>query len=197
MYHLMEALRIVAVLINPVMPGASRKILSLVGAPEVVSLTDALPFGRLAPGVTVSPAAALFPRVERLGSEEGKAPGGDQKQQPQKPSGRAENLVDMTEFGRGEIRGGRITDASRVEKSDKLLLLKVDVGRPVQIVAGIGRAYDPNDLPGKHIAVVTNLKPATLMGIRSEGMLLATDGEDGALSLVGFDRPPKIGAKIR
>lgn len=77
------------------------------------------------------------------------------------------------------------------------MLLKVDVGRPVQIAAGIGQSYSPEELTGKYIAVITNLKPAKLMGITSEGMLLATDTPDGKLSLVTFDKEAAIGSKIR
>ena len=73
----------------------------------------------------------------------------------------------------------------------------MDIGRPIQIAAGIATAYDPQELVGKHIAVVTNLKPATLMGIASQGMLLATDTPDKSLTLITFDRPPVVGARIR
>ncbi|HPS92843.1 MAG TPA: methionine--tRNA ligase subunit beta [Deltaproteobacteria bacterium] len=103
----------------------------------------------------------------------------------------------MSEFARIEIKVGRIMEAQGVEKSNKLVLLKVDVGRPVQIVAGIALAYKPEDLVGKYIAVVTNLKPAKLMGLASEGMLLATDSQEGKLTLLSFDEPPKVGARIR
>jgi methionyl-tRNA synthetase len=84
-----------------------------------------------------------------------------------------------------------------VDKSDKLVILKVEAGKTIQIVAGIGKAYKPEDLLGKHIAVVTNLKPAKLMGLDSEGMLLATDGINGSLTLVTFDQAPKVGARVR
>ncbi|HOJ12965.1 MAG TPA: methionine--tRNA ligase [Deltaproteobacteria bacterium] len=196
MYHLVETIRIVAVLINPVMPLASRKILDLVGWTGEVSLNDVLPFGKLTPGVSVSPAEALFPRVERLAKAACDAAPTKQQKEEKRPGGPS-NLVDISRFGEIEIRVGRVLEASRVEKSDKLLALTVDVGRRIRIVAGIGTSYTPEELAGKHIAVVTNLKPATLMGLKSEGMLLATDCEEGGLALVGFDRTPKVGAKVR
>jgi len=108
-----------------------------------------------------------------------------------------DNLIDISEFGRVEIKTGRIMEAQSVEKSDKLVILKVDVGKTIQIVAGIGKAYRPEDLVDKYIAVVANLKPAKLMGLASEGMLLATDGQDGKLTLVTFERAPKVGARVR
>ncbi len=196
MYILMETIRIAAVLVGPVMPGACRRILETIGARPASSLKDILPFGKLEPGVRVSPAEALFPRVERLTRTE---PG--EKAKPRavdkKAPRQADNLVDIADFGRLDIRVGRIVEAAPVEKSDKLMRLSVDIGRTIQIVAGIAKSYTPADLAGKHIAVVTNLKPATLMGLTSEGMLLATDSQDGRLSLVGFDRAPKVGARIR
>jgi len=197
MYHIMESLRFIAVLVFPVMPGVSRKILELIGADSIVSLEGVRSFGRLSPGVKIGQAQALFPRMDRIGEpkEDKQADAGQKALKGHKAS--PDNLVDISEFGRIEIKAGRITQARIVEKSDKLVILKVDVGRTIQIVAGIGKAYKPEDLAGKNIAVVTNLKPAKLMGLDSEGMLLATDGEGGNLTLVTFDQPPKIGARVR
>lgn len=189
MYHAMEALRFVAVLVSPVMPGASRKILDLLGLEGGISMEMLRSFGALQPGVKINEAPALFPRVEKASEQK--------DTQPEPKDGEKDNLVDMSEFARIEIKVGRIMEAQGVEKSNKLVLLKVDVGRPVQIVAGIALAYKPEDLVGKYIAVVTNLKPAKLMGLASEGMLLATDSQEGKLTLLSFDEPPKVGARIR
>ena len=175
------------------MPGISVRILELIGAPTDVSHAGILPFGQLAPGVTVTAAQALFPRVERLNRPGEQAGTGKQAAEGAKE----DNLIDISEFGRIEMKVGKILEATAVEKSDKLVILKVDVGRTIQIVAGIGKAYRPEELPGTYIAVMTNLKPAKLMGLPSEGMLLATDAAEGRLALVGFDRPPKVGARIR
>ncbi|HOS96774.1 MAG TPA: methionine--tRNA ligase [Deltaproteobacteria bacterium] len=198
MYTLMEAIRFVALLVFPVMPGISRKILDIVGAGADLSLTDLGTFGLLRPGTSIGQAQALFPRVEKIVAT-GPLPGEPEEKKPArgKKEEKAPNVIDIGEFGRIEIKVGRILSAGAVEKSDKLVILSVDVGRTIQIVAGIGKAYAPEELVGKHIAVVTNLKPATLMGLPSEGMLLATDTADGKLTLVGFDRPPRVGARIR
>ncbi|MCU0575879.1 MAG: methionine--tRNA ligase [Desulfobacterota bacterium] len=195
MYHIMETIRIVAVLIFPVMPGASHTILGLIGASGDISHAGILPFGKLSPGTIVSPAQALFPRVEKVG-ESRESPQARPAVKAQKDQG-TDNTVDISDFGRIEIKVGKILSAEAVEKSDKLLILQVDVGRTIQIVAGIGKAYNPGDLAGRYLAVVTNLKPTKLMGLASEGMLLATDTEEGGLTLVGFDRPPRVGARIR
>ncbi len=193
MYHLMESIRFVSVLIFPVMPGISRKILDLMGIEDPILLTDLDSFGFLKPGMKIGQAQALFPRAEKMGEMKEPSQAKTEKKVDKAP----DNLIDIREFGRVEIKTGRILEASAVEKSDKLVILKVDVGKTIQIVAGIGKAYSPQELVGKHIAVVANLKPAKLMGLASEGMLLASDGEDGRLTLVGFDRVPKVGAKIR
>ncbi len=187
LYHIMEGIRIVASLIYPVMPATAQQILTLIGASEPLEATLLERFNVLRPGRPVQTAPALFPRVEKFVREQPEAGDGHTRQ----------NLIDIEEFAKVEISVGRILTAERVEKSKKLLLLQVDIGRPIQIAAGIATAYDPQELVGKHIAVVTNLKPATLMGIASQGMLLATDTPDKSLTLITFDRPPVVGARIR
>jgi methionyl-tRNA synthetase len=193
MYHIMESIRIVSVLIFPIMPSISRSILDLMGIDGIIPLKDLNSFGQLKPGVRISQAQALFPRVEKMaGIKEEVTDKADKK-----PGKTSENLIDISEFGHVEIKSGKIVEASSVEKSDKLVILKVDIGRTIQIVAGIGKAYRPEELVDKYIAVVANLKPAKLMGLESAGMLLATDGQDGKLTLVTFDSAPKVGARIR
>jgi methionyl-tRNA synthetase len=87
--------------------------------------------------------------------------------------------------------------AERVEKSDKLLKLKVDIGEERQVVAGIGKSYNPDDLVGKKIILAANLKPAKLMGIESQGMLLAATDSDGTCSVLMPDRDVKEGARVK
>jgi methionyl-tRNA synthetase len=186
-YHIMEAIRYVGEMIYPTMPDTSKKILSILGITSDMTIETLVSFGRLKPGITIVPQKPLFPRVDKLIQSEETA---EEKEEEK-------NLIDITEVAKVEMKVGKITEASKVEKSDKLVLLKVDVGRPIQIAAGIGQSYSPEELTGKYIAVVTNLKPAKLMGITSEGMLLATDTPDGKLSLVTFDKQPAVGSKIR
>lgn len=189
-YHVMESIRYVAVMASPVMPDTSRKILGMLGLDgKLFSMEDLRTFGMMKPGTRIMEAKALFPRVEKEREQKEKTPQDKVKE--------AANLVEMNEFSRIEIKVGKILEAAAVEKSDKLVLLKVDVGKTIQVVAGIGKAYRPEELAGKYLAVVTNLKPAKLMGLESQGMLLATDSEEGTLTLLAFDKPPKIGARIR
>lgn len=191
MYHLMEGIRLVAEMVYPVMPGTSEKILATLGLGGAFTSMSLSEFGKLPAGAAIGVPEALFPRVERLKKpeQEAQAPAREEEQA---------NLIDIADFARCVIRVGKILEASRVDKSEKLVKLRVDVGsRTVQIAAGIARDYTPEELTGKHIAVVTNLKPAKLMGIESQGMLLATDTREGKLSLLTFDREPKVGARVR
>ncbi|MGC9323188.1 MAG: methionine--tRNA ligase [Desulfomonilia bacterium] len=185
MYYTMEALRHVALLVFPVMPGTSKRILEMLGLEEILTGEGLSSFGQLTPGRKILTGKALFPRVEKPVKEEVSTPRDE------------DNLVDIAEFSRLRIQAGEIVDAQRLEKSDKLLLLQVDVGRKIRIVAGIAHDYRPEDLVGRYIAVVTNLKPVKLKGITSEGMLLATDTPDGRLSLITFDKAPVLGARVR
>jgi methionyl-tRNA synthetase len=90
----------------------------------------------------------------------------------------------------------KILAAETIPKSDKLLKLKIDIGEERTIVAGIARDYTPEELIGRQILVVANLKPVKLMGVESHGMLLATDADKG-LTILTFDREAKTGEKIR
>jgi methionyl-tRNA synthetase len=90
-----------------------------------------------------------------------------------------------------------VLEAERVEGSNKLLKLQVDTGENRQIVAGIANAYTPEELTGKKVVVVTNLKPAKLMGVESQGMLLAATDSEGVLSILTPEKDVKQGALIR
>jgi methionine--tRNA ligase beta chain len=106
-------------------------------------------------------------------------------------------LIDAETFRAVRLRVGLVLSAERVEKSKKLIKLQVDCGSEKrQILAGIAEQYDPAELVGKKVVVVANLKPAKLMGLTSEGMLLAAEGSDGRLSLLTPDRDAPAGAGI-
>ena len=114
-----------------------------------------------------------------------------------KPPELPTNLINIEDFAKIELKSGTVISAERVEKSEKLIRMKVDIGEERQIVAGIGKVYTPEDLIGKRIVVLANLKPAKLMGIESQGMLLAATDSDGTLSVLTTEREVKAGAKIR
>ncbi|MFY9188621.1 MAG: methionine--tRNA ligase subunit beta, partial [bacterium] len=121
-------------------------------------------------------------------------------EQPQaEPAG---DKISIHEFAKVELKVAEVLVAERVPKSKKLLRLEVALGKERrQLVAGIGRSYEPEQLVGKKIVVVTNLEPAKLMGVESNGMLLAAsfpgEGEDRAISLLTVDRPIDSGASVR
>jgi len=102
----------------------------------------------------------------------------------------------IDEFKNADLRVGKVLAAERVEGSEKLLKLQIDLGEPRQIVSGIAKKYAPEDLIGKNVVIIANLDPRTMMGHESQGMLLAAHGDDGApvLLLPDGDVPP--GAKI-
>ncbi len=106
-------------------------------------------------------------------------------------------LLDISEFARVELRVARVLSAARHPNAEKLLVLQVDAGGETrQLVAGIAGSYAPEDLVDRLIVVVANLKPATLRGERSEGMLLAASSGE-TISLLTVDRELPPGAKIR
>lgn len=105
--------------------------------------------------------------------------------------------ITIEDFKKVELRVARVLEASEIEGADRLLKLQVDLGSEKrQLVAGIKKAYSPEELVGKHIVVVANLKPARLRGEESQGMLLAAQSDDGPV-LVTFDKGVTVGAVVR
>ncbi|OHA01723.1 MAG: methionine--tRNA ligase subunit beta [Candidatus Sungbacteria bacterium RIFCSPHIGHO2_02_FULL_49_12] len=109
-------------------------------------------------------------------------------------------MITIDEFKRAEMRVGKITAAERVNGSDKLLKLRVDLGVEIgerQILAGVGKQYQPENLLGRYVAVVANLEPRMLMGFESQGMMLAaSDGETIAILSPDLEKDIKPGALV-
>lgn len=106
-------------------------------------------------------------------------------------------MITIEEFAKIELKIGKVLEAKRVEGSNKLIVMKVDTGEERQLVAGIGKVYSPEELTGKSIVVVTNLQPAKLMGVESQGMLLAATDSEGSPVIITPDRPIKEGSKVK
>jgi methionine--tRNA ligase beta chain len=104
--------------------------------------------------------------------------------------------VTLDEFKQSDLRVGKIISAERVEGSEKLLKLSVDLGEPRQILSGIAKTYAPEDLVGKEVVVIANLEPRMMMGFESQGMILAAHGEDGAPVLLSPASIVPPGSKI-
>jgi len=187
LYQLLEVLRFVAVLISPFMPQTAEKIQRQLGIAEGTGqgLAGLREWGNLSPGGKVQKGESLFPRVEEKLTEE-------------KEKGKMDTVpvVSMEEFQKIDLRVAKVLYAEPVKKSDRLLKLRVDLGEERTIVAGIAKYYKPEELIGKNIIIVANLQPTKLMGVESQGMLLATDGAEGVI-LATFDKEAKIGSKVR
>jgi methionyl-tRNA synthetase len=185
LYQLMEGLRTVAGLIFPVMPGTSARILNALGMPlpesGFFSLEEIRPWGQVPTGADLSKPEILFPRIEVKKETKAKAPG----PRTFKPALKEE--ITIEDFSKIDLRAGKILAAERIENSSKLLKLQVDLGAETrQIIAGIAKTYSPEDVLGKEVIVVANLKEAKLMGEISQGMILAASRKKD-LVLSGFD----------
>jgi methionyl-tRNA synthetase len=190
MYNIIEALRVVAVFITPFMPDTAQEILRRLGIDDQKSkgFESVKKWGGLTAGNTLILGDALFPRVTYKKEET----------PVEKTLTDVKEEISFDEFGKLDIRVAEILEAEMVPKSSKLIKMKVDVGEERTIVAGMGKDYKPEDLIGKRIAVIVNLKPTTIMGVESRGMLLATDRKEGkGYTLVVFDGDAKVGAKIQ
>ena len=205
LYSLLETIRYLAVLLSPAMPAKCEEIWSLLGQKGHASdprWGELEHWGALRAGTSIRKGAPLFPRTDRTR----RAGAGDRKPsvEVEKPrtesraSSRGEALapIDIEEFRRVDLRVARIEAAERIKGADKLLRLTVNLGEDRrQLVVGVAEHYTPEELIGRRIVVVANLKPATIRGIRSEGMLLAAQ-EEGTLRLVMVDGEIGVGAKV-
>ena len=117
---------------------------------------------------------------------------------PVQPTTAGSDQISIDDFMKVELRVARVLAAERVPKSNKLLKLQVDVGSEHRtIVAGIAEAYEPEALVGRTVVVVFNLKPAKLMGVESNGMVLAASPDGGKPVLLGFEAAPEPGTRVR
>ncbi|KDA53236.1 methionyl-tRNA synthetase [Thermoanaerobaculum aquaticum] len=195
MYNCLESLRLVAVMISPVMPGTADKVFDALPTDDAGK--KQLAWGMLPVSAALGPdQGPLFPKVDdKAFFAEVKV----SEQVSEQGSTQQSELVSIEEFARIKLVVGKVVTAERVPKSKKLVRLEVDLGegQPRQIVAGIGGSYQPEELVGKLIVVVANLKPATLMGVESRGMLLAATLPDGSPVLLTPEKdvPPGAGVK--
>jgi len=225
LYHAADALRVVAALVDPVMPDSAGRIRTMLGVKAEPWTT--LAAGGLAPGTQLGAVEPLFPRIEKTVEELRAmttandstppvppepsspasspvpasaipAPAAAAAVSPPAVSAGVDGRIAIDDFMRVELRVAKVLEAEAVPKSKKLIKLKVDVGTEQRtIVAGIAEAYQPEQLVGRTIVIVANLKPAKLMGIESNGMVLAASPEGGLPSLVAVDPALPAGARVR
>ncbi len=197
LYNLLEAIRVSTTLLSCFMPTTMPKVWEQIGADEsLITYENAGKFGVLPANVTVKKGPALFPRIDvekeieelneliskQMKEAEAKASG-----KKAKPEGIAQIGID--DFAKVELRTAKILECEPVKKSKKLLKIQADDGtdKPRQIVSGISEYYKPDELIGKTVIIVANLKPAKLCGEMSNGMLLAADTADGGIKVLFAD----------
>jgi methionyl-tRNA synthetase len=192
-FNIWNSLRLIALSIYPFMPETAEKMWKQIGLKSLKE--EAIFRWEWKPDyeIKVFKGEQLFPRIEK--KEEKQKP--EQKKEKTKMTEGVKELITIDDFAKVELKVGKVISAEKVEKSEKLLKLQVDIGEERQIVAGIAKSYTPDDLVGKKIVVVANLKPAKLMGIESHGMLLAATDEEGRLSVLTLDREVKQGARVK
>ena len=211
MYNLVETLRIVALLVTPFLPETGAKIWAQLGISE--SLTEQTladtEFGRLKPATVTKKGDPIFPRIElKVDEPEGEEaqPAAEAKktavsQAPAAPAAEAQSedgLITIDDFFKCELVVAEVLEAEPVKGADRLLKLQIDVGDGRrQIVAGIAKHYKPEELVGRRIIVVKNLKPAKLRGELSQGMLLAASTPDGKLELVSVSANMPAGSRVK
>lgn len=212
MYNLAESLRIIAILIAPFVPVTAPKIYEQLGLgkPESFFMADAV-WGKLATGTKVQKGEPLFPRIEVTEAGEtviaatkktaakaikAEAPKAEAKKEA-KPAAAAAGEITIDDFAKIDLRVATVVAAERVPKTDKLIKLQVKIGDEERtIVSGIAQHYEPENLIGKNVIVIANLKPAKLRGIESRGMVLAAS--DGEGNLVLADAPGiASGSKVK
>jgi methionyl-tRNA synthetase len=182
MYHILETLKIISVLLWPFMPGSAEKIQLQLGLDKKgreLPLKDLRRWGEHRPVRKLTKAPALFPRIESK-EERPQSQAAQQKGDPMKET----SLITFEEFHKLELKVGTIRSAEEIPGSKKLMKLTVDMGEERTVVAGILGHYSLDELPGKQVVLVANLKPAKLMGVESRGMVLAAEDGSGIHLLV-------------
>ena len=206
MYNLAECIRIAAVMLKPYLTVCPDKILGFLGidGESVKDFDTVKEFGCLKAGAKIEKASPLFPRIDikketaeieklvlsRKAAEQ-KAPE-SHKNEDIKPE------ITIDDFAKIQLKTGLVLTAEKVEKSDKLLKMSVRVGAETRtIVSGIAKYYTPEEMVGKTVVVVANLKPAKLRGITSEGMILCGEDSEGKLTIVTTLSEIESGATVR
>lgn len=205
LYNLLETIRIVSTLLSNFMPTTMPKVWEQIGAAESdITYENAGKFGVLPADVTVHRGEIIFPRidVDKEIEELNKIIGSNAKPEEKaddgfEPAPIADEIT-IDDFAKVDLRVALVKDCEKVKKSKKLLCLQLDDGfGGRQVVSGIAAWYKPEDLIGKKVVIVANLKPVKLCGVVSNGMICAADTPDGAASVIFPDQDLPCGAKLR
>jgi len=205
LYNLLETIRIVSTLLSNFMPTTMPKVWEQIGVAESdITYENAGKFGVLPADVTVHRGEIIFPRidVDKEIEELNKIIGSNAEPEEKaddgfEPTPIAEEIT-IDDFAKVDLRVALVKDCKKVKKSKKLLCLQLDDGfGGRQVVSGIAAWYKPEDLIGKKVVIVANLKPVKLCGVESNGMICAADTPDGAASVIFPDQDLPCGAKLR
>lgn len=205
LYNLLETIRIVSTLLSNFMPTTMPKVWEQIGAAESdITYENAGKFGVLPADVTVHRGEIIFPRidVDKEIEELNKIIGSNAEPEEKaddgfEPAPIADEIT-IDDFAKVDLRVALVKDCEKVKKSKKLLCLQLDDGfGGRQVVSGIAAWYKPEDLIGKKVVIVANLKPVNLCGVESNGMICAADTPDGAASVIFPDQDLPCGAKLR
>lgn len=195
LYNLLEAIRMIAVMILPIMPETAEKIFEQINS-NIKDLSSINEFGGYVSGTKVGVAKPLFERIDETKKmEEIENMNKKEVESVDKEEEKA-NLITIDELDKVKLNVGKILEVKRVEGANKLYCLSVDLGSETRtIVSGLVPYYKEEELVGKNVVVVTNLKPAKLRGIESNGMLLAA-GDGDVVKLLTVDGEVPIGSSI-
>lgn len=206
LYDLVESLRAISVMIEPFIPTTARRIWAQLNLPQnfdEIRISDIEGWGKTPVGIQINKPEQLFPRIEieeekpevKKKVKENKKAKKEEPKAPEKAKENEDGMIGIEDFSKIDLRVVEILAAEPVPKTDKLMKIQVSLGDEERtVVSGIAKFYKPEDLIGKHVVLVANLKPAKLRGVMSHGMLLAASKGD-ELQIVETTMP--VGSKVK
>ena len=206
LYDLVESLRAISVMIEPFIPTTARRIWAQLNLPQnfdEIRISDIEGWGKTPVGIQINKPEQLFPRIEieeekpeaKKEVKENKKAKKKEQKAPEKAKENEDGMIGIEDFSKVDLRVVEILAAEPVPKTDKLMKIQVSLGDEERtVVSGIAKHYKPEDLIGKHVVLVANLKPAKLRGVMSHGMLLAASKGD-ELQIVETTMP--VGSKVK
>lgn len=206
LYDLVESLRAISVMIEPFIPTTARRIWAQLNLPQnfdEIRISNIEGWGKTPVGVKINKPEQLFPRIEieeekpeaKKEVKENKKAKKEEQKAPEKAKANEDGMIGIEDFSKIDLRVVEILAAEPVPKTDKLMKIQVSLGDEERtVVSGIAKFYKPEDLIGKHVILVANLKPAKLRGVMSHGMLLAASKGD-ELQVVETTMP--VGSKVK
>lgn len=206
LYDLVESLCAISVMIEPFIPTTARRIWAQLNLPQnfdEIRISDIEGWGKTPVGIQINKPEQLFPRIEieeekpeaKKEVKENKKAKKEEQKAPEKAKENEDGMIGIEDFSKVDLRVVEILAAEPVPKTDKLMKIQVSLGDEERtVVSGIAKHYKPEDLIGKHVVLVANLKPAKLRGVMSHGMLLAASKGD-ELQIVETTMP--VGSKVK